>query len=107
MAGSAGKPNLVAYVTMKHGVVGLTRSAGVDLGDKGIRVNAVLPGLTDTKFASAMTGNPKILNMMMQMIPLARVAQPDEIAPAVLYLASAASSYVTGSVLSVDGGYLA
>ena len=66
----------------------------------------MLPGLTDTKFASALTGNPKILGMMMQMIPLARVAQPDEIAPAVLYLSSPASSYVTGSVLAVDGGYL-
>jgi NAD(P)-dependent dehydrogenase (short-subunit alcohol dehydrogenase family) len=67
----------------------------------------VLPGLTDTKFASALTSNPKILGMMMQLTPLNRLAQPDEIAPAVLYLCSAASSYVTGSVLAVDGGYLA
>jgi NAD(P)-dependent dehydrogenase (short-subunit alcohol dehydrogenase family) len=100
-------PGQGVYSMTKAGIVNMTEGFAKELAVHGIRVNAVLPGLTDTKFASALTGNPKILNMMMQMIPLARVAQPDEIAPAVLYLASAASSYVTGSVLSVDGGYLA
>ena len=88
-------------------IVNLTEGLAKELARDGIRVNAVLPGLTDTKFASALTSNPKILGMMMQLTPLGRVAQPDEIAPAVLYLCSAASSYVTGSVLAVDGGYLA
>ena len=67
----------------------------------------MLPGLTDTKFAAAITSNPKIMAAMMQMTPLARAAQPNEIAPAVLYLCSPAASYVTGSTVPVDGGYLA
>jgi NAD(P)-dependent dehydrogenase (short-subunit alcohol dehydrogenase family) len=99
-------PGQGVYSMTKAGIVNLTEGFAKELAAHGVRVNAVLPGLTDTKFASALTGNPKILGMMMQMIPLARVAQPDEIAPAVLYLCSPASSYVTGSVMAVDGGYL-
>ena len=99
-------PGQGVYSMTKAGIVNLTEGFAKELAAHGIRVNAVLPGLTDTNFASALTGNPKILGMMMQMIPLARVAQPDEIAPAVLYLCSPASSYVTGSVMAVDGGYL-
>ena len=100
-------PGQGVYSMTKAGIVNLTEGFAKELARDGIRVNAVLPGLTDTKFASALTSNPKILGMMMQLTPLNRVAQPDEIAPAVLYLCSPASSYVTGSVLSVDGGYLA
>ncbi len=99
-------PGQGVYSMTKAGIVNLTEGFAKELAAHGIRVNAVLPGLTDTKFASALTSNPKILGMMMQLTPLARVAQPDEIAPAVLYLCSPASSYVTGSVLAVDGGYL-
>lgn len=100
-------PGQGVYSMTKAGIVNLTEGFAKELARDGIRVNAVLPGLTDTKFASALTSNPKILGMMMQLTPLNRVAQPDEIAPAVLYLCSGASSYVTGSVLAVDGGYLA
>jgi NAD(P)-dependent dehydrogenase (short-subunit alcohol dehydrogenase family) len=91
----------------KAGIVNMTEGFAKELAPMGIRVNAVLPGLTDTKFASALTGNPKIMAMMLQLIPLARMAQPDEIAPAVLFLATPASSYITGASLPVDGGYLA
>ncbi|MFA6986501.1 MAG: glucose 1-dehydrogenase [Arenimonas sp.] len=100
-------PGQGIYSMTKAGIVNMTEGFAKELAVHGIRVNAVLPGLTETKFASAITGNPKILGMMMQMIPLARVAQPNEIAPAVLFLASPASSYVTGATLVVDGGYLA
>jgi NAD(P)-dependent dehydrogenase (short-subunit alcohol dehydrogenase family) len=90
----------------KAGIVNMTEGFAKELAADGIRVNAVLPGLTDTKFASAITQNDKILGTMMRLIPMARVAQPEEIAPAVLFLASPAASYVTGTTLAVDGGYL-
>ncbi|MFT3808112.1 glucose 1-dehydrogenase [Arenimonas sp.] len=95
------------YSMTKAGIVNMTEGFAKELAPHGIRINAVLPGLTDTKFASAITGNPKIMGMMMQLIPMARAAQPDEIAPAVLFLVSGAGSYVTGTTLTVDGGYLA
>lgn len=100
-------PGQGIYSMTKAGIVNMTEGFAKELAAQRIRVNAVLPGLTETKFASAITGNPKILGMMMQMIPLGRVAQPNEIAPAVLFLASDAASYVTGTTLTVDGGYLA
>jgi NAD(P)-dependent dehydrogenase (short-subunit alcohol dehydrogenase family) len=99
-------PGQGVYSMTKAGIVNLTEGFAKELAADGIRVNAVLPGLTDTKFASAITGNEKYLATMMRLIPLARVAQPGEIAPAVLFLASPASSYVTGTTLTVDGGYL-
>ncbi|HQZ31057.1 MAG TPA: glucose 1-dehydrogenase [Arenimonas sp.] len=100
-------PGQLVYSMTKAGIVNMTEGFAKELAPMGVRVNAVLPGLTDTKFASALTGNPKILEMMLRMIPLGRVAQPDEIAPAVLFLCTPASSYLTGAALPVDGGYLA
>jgi len=95
------------YSITKAAIISMTQAFAKELASKQIRVNAVLPGLTETKFASAITENPAMLKLIMPLIPLARSAQPSEIAPAVLYLASAASSYVTGTSLAVDGGYLA
>ena len=97
----------LVYSMTKAGIVNMTEGFAKELATQRIRVNAILPGLTDTKFASALTGNPKILDLMMRMIPLQRVAQPDEIAPMALFLASDAASYVTGANFAVDGGYLA
>jgi NAD(P)-dependent dehydrogenase (short-subunit alcohol dehydrogenase family) len=99
-------PGQGVYSMTKAGIVNMTEGFAKELAADGIRVNAVLPGLTDTKFASAITQNDKILGTMMRLIPMARVAQPEEIAPAVLFLASPAASYVTGTTLAVDGGYL-
>jgi NAD(P)-dependent dehydrogenase (short-subunit alcohol dehydrogenase family) len=99
-------PGQGVYSMTKAGIVNMTEGFAKELAADGIRVNAVLPGLTDTKFASAITQNDKILGTMMRLIPMARVAQPGEIAPAVLFLASPAASYVTGTTLAVDGGYL-
>ena len=95
------------YSITKAAVISMTKSFAKECGSLNIRVNALLPGLTDTKFASALTSNDKVLNMALHAIPLGRVANPDEMAGAVLYLVSEASSYTTGACLTVDGGMLA
>ena len=95
------------YSMTKAGIVSLTESFAKELAEYGIRVNAVLPGLTETKFAAALTQNPKILGMMLRQIPLGRVADPDEIAPTIAFLCSPAAGYITGASFAVDGGYLA
>ena len=95
------------YSVTKAAVISMTKAFAKDCASFGIRCNALLPGLTDTKFASALTSNPAILKHALQIIPLNRVADPSEMAGAVLYLASDASSYTTGTTITVDGGMLA
>ncbi len=96
------------YSITKAGVVAMTKSFAKELAPFHIRVNALLPGLTDTKFASVMVKNEEIMDkVILPTIPMHRAAQPDEMAGAVLYLASDASSYTTGATLVVDGGALA
>lgn len=94
------------YSMTKAAVVNMTKVFAKECAGFGIRCNALLPGLTDTKFASALVNNEAILNVALAQIPLKRVAQPEEMAGAVLYLASDASSYTTGVALNVDGGFL-
>jgi len=94
------------YSITKAAVISMTKTFAKECAGVGIRVNALLPGATDTKFASALVKNDAILNQLLPHVPLNRVAQPDEMAGAVLYLASDASSYTTGTSLAVDGGYL-
>jgi len=94
------------YSITKAAVISMTESFAKECAPQNIRVNAVLPGLTETKFASALTQNDALLKSYLPMIPMHRVAQPEEIAPAFLYLASDAASYVTGISLPVDGGIL-
>ncbi|SDH79996.1 SDR family oxidoreductase [Pseudomonas panipatensis] len=95
------------YSVTKAAVISMTKVFAKECAQFGIRCNALLPGLTDTKFASALVKNDSILNTALQRIPLKRVAEPSEMAGAVLYLASNASSYTTGVALNVDGGFLA
>ncbi|MGP4712931.1 SDR family oxidoreductase [uncultured Psychrobacter sp.] len=94
------------YSITKAAVISMTKSFAKECGPLNIRVNALLPGLTDTKFASALTTNDKVLKMALHAIPLGRVADPDEMAGTVLYLVSDASSYTTGACVLVDGGML-
>ena len=94
------------YSVTKAAVINMTKVFAKECAQFGIRCNALLPGLTDTKFASALVKNDAILKTALQQIPLKRVADPSEMAGAVLYLASDASSYTTGVSLNVDGGFL-
>ncbi|MBQ0776908.1 MAG: SDR family oxidoreductase [Pseudomonas sp.] len=95
------------YSITKAAVINMTKVFAKECAQFGIRCNALLPGLTDTKFASALTTNDSILKMALQRIPLRRSADPSEMAGTVLYLVSDASSYTTGAAINVDGGMLA
>lgn len=96
-----GQPSGVAYPTSKFAVNGLTVSLARELGPKGIRVNAVAPGVTETDMMKAV---PKeVIEPIIQQIPLRRLGQPEDIANAFVFLASEEASYITGVVLSVDG----
>jgi NAD(P)-dependent dehydrogenase (short-subunit alcohol dehydrogenase family) len=94
------------YSITKAAIISMTKAFAKECAPQNIRVNAVLPGLTDTKFASALTKNDAMLKQIMPMIPMQRIAQPEEIAGAFFFLASSASSYVTGINIPVDGGIL-
>jgi len=94
------------YSITKAAVISMTKAFAVECAEAGERCNALLPGLTDTKFASVLVNTPAILKQALAHVPMRRVAQPSEMAGAALYLASDASSYTTGAVLNVDGGYL-
>lgn len=99
IAGTMGIADLGAYVASKFAIRGLTRTAALELADWGIRVNAVLPGRIDTAM-----GNPAGADDPGAGIPLGRIGRSDDVAEAVLFLSSAASSFCTGSELTVDGG---
>jgi len=94
---------LGVYNITKAGVIMLTRQLAREIGGK-VRVNAVAPGLVKTRFAEALWGNQEILDRVLAQNPMGRIGVPDEIAAAVLFLASDAASYVNGEVLVVDGG---
>lgn len=104
IAGIMGSQMQVVYGMTKAAVISMTKGMARELGPVGVRVNAIAPGLVETKFASALIQNPAIHKVVVDMTPLRRHGQPDEIVGAALYLASDASSFTTGSVIVCDGG---
>jgi NAD(P)-dependent dehydrogenase (short-subunit alcohol dehydrogenase family) len=105
--GHVGAPLRTVYCTTKHAVEGLTRAAAVELAPHGIRVNAVAPTFIETDMTRAMFADPAFASDVLARIPLGRLAQPEDVAQAAVYLASDASAMVTGASLLVDGGWTA
>lgn len=104
-AGLIGFRYASAYAASKHGVIGLTRSAALEYATKGIRVNVVCPGFTETPMVAEMNqANPRMVEATIKAIPMRRLGTPEEIAQAILWLCSEASSFVNGHALAVDGG---
>lgn len=96
-----------AYAASKHGVLGMTRALANEWSPLGVRVNAIAPGYMNTDFTAAHRQDPDRYATMLARMPIGRWGTPDDLSGAVVYLASDASAYVTGTVLSVDGGWLA
>src|SRR5438874_3988459 len=108
LGGLVGGAERGIYHAAKHGVLGFTKSAALEYAARGIRVNAICPGLIQTPMSDQMVaaGQAEALEAMEKSIPMARVGRPEEIADAVLWLCSDAASYVTGQSISVDGGFI-
>jgi NAD(P)-dependent dehydrogenase (short-subunit alcohol dehydrogenase family) len=105
LVGFAGSPS---YVASKHGVIGLTKGAALEYVKQGIRVNVVCPGVIKTAMIDRFTGKDKTVEKQFEnMEPIGRLGQPEEVAEAVIWLCSDASSFVTGVSMPVDGGWVA
>jgi len=108
LGGLVGGAERGTYHAAKHGVIGFTKSAALEYAARGIRINAICPGLIQTPMSDQMIagGQGEALAAMEKSIPMRRVGKPEEIASAVLWLCSDGASYVTGQSISVDGGYI-
>ena len=102
--GHLGARGASVYSASKHAVEGLTKSAALEAAGSGVRVNAVAPGPTETAMLDRFTGNAERKAGLVAGVPLQRAGDPDEIAQAIVFLASSKSSFTTGQVLSIDGG---
>ncbi len=103
-AGLTGLANVAIYTASKHGVVGLTKSAALEVARQNIRINAVAPGPVDTGLLHRMVDGKVPIDAIAEDNPMGRIAAPSEIAEAIVWLCSDAASYVTGHTLAIDGG---
>lgn len=102
-----GFPNIAHYCASKGGIVGMTEALAVELAPYNIRVNAISPGMIETQMIEPVKKDPKMLEGLLSRVPIRRVGQPEEVSNMVLFLASDKSSYMTGSTVVIDGGWLA
>ncbi|MGE4451812.1 SDR family NAD(P)-dependent oxidoreductase [Castellaniella sp.] len=107
VAAMASMPGISAYASAKAALAALTRSIAVEYGAQGVTCNALAPGFVKTRFTEALQEKAQFNAFLQDSVPLQRWAEPEDIAPAVLYLASAAGRFVNGHVLAIDGGLLA
>jgi NAD(P)-dependent dehydrogenase (short-subunit alcohol dehydrogenase family) len=105
--GHVGSPRRTVYCMTKHALEGLTKALAVELAPAGIRVNSVAPTFIETPMTKPMFEDPAFKAFAEEMIPLGRIGQPDDVAAAVVYLASPAANMITGTSLLVDGGWTA
>jgi len=105
LAGLGGAPHMPSYVASKHAVTGLTRAAALDYAHRGVRVNAICPGVVDTPMLDAWTrDNPNSRRLLDHAGPMSRPAQPEEIVALAVWLCSDEASFVTGTAVPIDGG---
>jgi uncharacterized protein (DUF1330 family)/short-subunit dehydrogenase involved in D-alanine esterification of teichoic acids len=105
--GRAGAPGAALYVASKHAVEGLTKASALECAESWVRINVVAPGTTETGMLNRFTGTPENKAALMSSVPMKRIAQPEEIAEAILFVGSNKASYITGASLAVDGRKLA
>jgi NAD(P)-dependent dehydrogenase (short-subunit alcohol dehydrogenase family) len=107
IGGLVGGPERASYHAAKHGVIGLTKSAALEYAARGIRINAVCPGLIETAMSDQMkaAGQAEALDAMLKEVPIGRIGRAEEIADVVVWLCSSASSLVVGQAIAADGGY--
>lgn len=105
--GQVGFANASAYVTAKHGVVGLTKNAAVEYASRGVRVNAIGPAFIKTPMIAALEEDEAMQNALISLHPIGRLGRPEEVAELVVWLSSEKASFVTGAYYAIDGGYLA
>lgn len=108
LGGLVGLPSRAAYHASKHGVIGLTRSAALEYAPRGVRINAICPGTFDTPMVSSMLADQaEAMKEILREQPIGRLGRVEEIADAVLWLCSSASTFVIGHALAIDGGFTA
>jgi gluconate 5-dehydrogenase len=107
IAGVLGLKNRIAYSASKAGIVGMTRAMAFELGERGVRVNAIGPGVIETPLTASYFEDADFAQLIRSNVPLGRWGQPDDLAGTAIFLCGPGAEYVSGQVLCVDGGWVA